>query len=197
MGLRGLRMKSIIVAAVLAAGLAAAPAQAEKTPEKRCEKFEQILRIYGLPVKQFSYIAWRESKCVLKAVGWNYHNGKSAADCRRGSFEHHRRCDAVKSYDVGLLQINSTWRTVTRRLCANGKTDVDMIVLKDLGCNLRVAKYLFDNGGYGHWGLEEGYTLSGLQRASVGGNKGGSGTCTGRPTDRWATPCGFDNKGEK
>jgi hypothetical protein len=190
-------MKSLIIGAVLAAGLAAAPAHAQEAPEKRCEKFEQALRMYGLPVKQFSYIAWRESKCVLKAVGWNYHNGKSAADCRRGNFESHRKCDAVKSYDVGLLQINSTWRTVTRRLCAHGRTEVDMIVLKDLGCNLRVAKYLFDNGGYAHWGLQEGYTQSGLSRASVGGERGGSGNCTSRLPNREANICGNNDRRTK
>lgn len=167
-------MKHLIAGVVLAAGLAATPAPTQaSTEEKRCETFEPMFRAYGLPVRQFSFLAWRESRCVLKAVGWNYHKGMGPQDCKRSNVQTYRRCDAVKSYDVGLLQINSTWRTVTMRLCAAGQKTVDMVVLKDLGCNLRVAKYLYDNGGYGHWG----YQRDPLSRASVGGERGGTGSC--------------------
>jgi hypothetical protein len=48
-----------------------------------------------------------------------------------------------------LLQINSTWKTVTRNICGGG-----LELLINLDCNLRVAKYLLDNGGLGHWGME-------------------------------------------
>jgi hypothetical protein len=29
----------------------------------------------------------------------------------------------------------------------------DMTVLFNVDCNLKVAKYLYDNGGLGHWSL--------------------------------------------
>lgn len=175
---RGVRMRSIIIGALLAAGLSTAPAQAQPVvDEKRCPQFEQMFRAYGLPVKQFSFIAWRESKCVTRAVGWNYHPGKGPRDCKSGRFDEHRKCAAVRSYDVGLLQINSSWRTVTRQLCAFGQTSVDMRVLKDLGCNLRVAKYLYDNGGLVHWAVPARSPRVPVGHASVGGERGGTGNC--------------------
>jgi len=54
------------------------------------------------------------------------------------------------SFDSGLLQINSTWKTVTRNICGGG---LDLLLVLD--CNLRVAKYLLDNGGLAHWGIDE------------------------------------------
>lgn len=122
-------------------------------PAHRCPQFEPMFRAYGLPVQAFSFLAWRESKCVLKAVGWNYHKGMGREDCGSGRYEKHRRCEAVKSHDLGLLQINSTWVSVTRRLCGGSKERFDMTVLFDLGCNLRVSKYLYDNGGLAHWAI--------------------------------------------
>ena len=106
---------------------------------QRCPDLEPTLREYGLrPVAVFSYIAWRESRCQVTAINarWN-----SAGDIiwtlnRDGS------------YDSGLLQINSSWKSVTRRICGG-----DISMLMTLDCNLRVAKYLLDNGGLGHWSL--------------------------------------------
>ena len=94
---------------------------------KSCPQWESKLKAQGLvPVKRFSYIMWRESRCLEKIVSKPNSNGTK---------------------DYGLLQINSSWRTVTRRVCG-GK---NLNVLLNSKCNLKVAKYLFDNGGIGHW----------------------------------------------
>lgn len=104
--------------------------------EQRCPRWEPYFKEYGLPAKQFSYIAWRESRCRIKAV-----NAKWDA---QGNIIWTLNKDG--SYDSGLLQINSTWRTVTKNICGGG-----IELLLTLDCNLRVAKYLYDNGGLGHW----------------------------------------------
>lgn len=106
---------------------------------KRCPDLEPILRDYGLrPVAVFSYIAWRESRCRIKAINakWNSAGEITWTLNRDGS------------YDSGLLQINSSWKTVTRQVCGG-----DLSMLMTLDCNLRVAKHLLDNGGLGHWSL--------------------------------------------
>lgn len=109
---------------------------------KRCPKFEALFEQYGLvPVETFSYIAWRESRCRVKAI--------NATWDENGNLTYHLNRD--KSWDSGLLQINSSWRTVVAKIC--GSKLGDLTVLHDLDCNLRVAKYLFDNGGLAHWGL--------------------------------------------
>lgn len=109
---------------------------------KRCPKFEALFEQYGLvPVETFSYIAWRESRCRVKAI--------NATWDKDGNLTYHLNKD--KSWDSGLLQINSSWRTVVSKIC---KADLgDLTVLHDLDCNLKVAKYLFDNGGLAHWGF--------------------------------------------
>lgn len=104
---------------------------------QRCPKFEPLFKEYGLePVDTFSYIAYRESRCRPKAVNarWD-ENGNIVWTLNKDG-----------SYDIGLLQINSTWKTVTRNICGG-----DITMLYQLDCNLRVAKYLLDNGGLGHW----------------------------------------------
>lgn len=104
---------------------------------ERCPKFEPLFKEYGLePVDTFSYIAYRESRCRIKAVNarWD-ENGNIVWTLNKDG-----------SYDIGLLQINSTWKTVTRNICGG-----DITMLYQLDCNLRVAKYLLDNGGLGHW----------------------------------------------
>lgn len=95
---------------------------------KRCPKWEAKFREYGLPVQAFSYIAYRESRCNPKA--WN------------------RTLNANGSQDLGLVQVNSSWKTVTHDICGTGIKG-----LFDVDCNLSVAKYLYDNGGLGHWSL--------------------------------------------
>lgn len=104
--------------------------------EQRCPRWEPYFKEYGLPVKRFSYIAWRESRCRIKAVNakWDAQGNITWTLNKDGSF------------DSGLLQINSSWRTVTKNICGGG-----IELLLTLDCNLRVAKYLYDNGGLGHW----------------------------------------------
>lgn len=109
---------------------------ADKT--KRCPQFEQAFRDYGLvPVQVFSYIAYRESRCNPKAINAKWKNGKIVWTLNKNG-----------SYDSGLLQVNSSWVTVTRNICG-GKIKL----LRTLDCNLKVSKYLLDNGGLRHWSL--------------------------------------------
>lgn len=137
---------SILLTVALIVGSPSAASGA--TPPPRCPKWEPLLRKYGLPVREFSRIMWRESRCVPQAVGWNYRPGKGPDDCRHAPFDQYRHCRAVRTFDSGLLQVNSSWVTVTRTLC--GKTP-QQGALFDPRCNLTVARYLYDNGGLGHW----------------------------------------------
>lgn len=108
---------------------------------KRCPQFEPLFEQYGLkPVEVFSYIAWRESRCDPSAANARWKNGKIVWTLNKDG-----------SYDVGLLQINSTWRTVTANTC--GTPWGDMSVLHDVSCNLKVAKFLLDHtdDGLGNW----------------------------------------------
>jgi len=118
--------------------------------DKSCPKYEPLLKQYGLPVKDFSYIMWRESRCEPKAVGWNYKRGMSHRDCRLSPAVTYRHCSAVRSYDSGLLQVNSTWKTVTAQVCNRPARQI-IRSLTDPVCNIKVAKYLYDNGGMHHW----------------------------------------------
>ena len=133
---------------LLATTLTVPATRAEAAQEvPRCPKYENALRRHKLPVKTFTRIMWRESKCEPKAVGWNYYKGTSHTHCKLSPAKTYRKCKAVRSYDVGLLQINSSWRTVTHRIC---KT-TEMLKLRDVECNLKVAAYLYKNGGLVHW----------------------------------------------
>lgn len=125
---------------------------------KRCPKWEKLLKKHGLPVKDFSYIMWRESRCIPKAIGWNYKSGMSHRDCQLAPANIYRKCKAVRSYDSGLLQINSSWVTVTSKVCKSKWGD--MTVLLDPNCNLAVARYLLDNGGMNHWKATSGRSSS-------------------------------------
>ena len=99
---------------------------------KRCPEWEGRLRYYGLlPVDRFSYIMWRESRCQEKIISKPNRNG---------------------TRDYGLLQINSSWSSITKKLC---KT-TSITALTNHKCNLTVAKYLFDNGGLNHWSATSG-----------------------------------------
>ena len=94
-------------------------------------------------------IMFRESRCIRQAVGWNYRAGQGPKDCRdSGRFHQRKKCAAVRSWDVGLFQINSTWCTLTKQVCGrNTRTTV----LMTTACNFRVARVLYDNGGLAHW----------------------------------------------
>jgi hypothetical protein len=119
--------------AVSKAGLSGkVSSQSLKSETKSCPQWESQLKAHGLvPVKKFSYIMWRESRCQEKVVSKKNSNG---------------------TRDYGLLQINSSWRTVTRNVCGSRNIDV----LLDSKCNLKVAQYLFNNGGIGHWSASSG-----------------------------------------
>lgn len=104
------------------------PPGVPKDPTQRCPQWEAKFREYGLPVIAFSYISYRESRCNPHA--WN------------------RYKNANGSQDLGLVQVNSSWKTVTRNICGT-----DITGLFNIDCNLSVAKYLYDNGGLRHWSL--------------------------------------------
>lgn len=102
---------------------------------KRCTKWEPKFRFHGLPVEQFSYIAWRESRCNEKIVSKPNRNG---------------------SRDYGLVQINSSWKTVTAQVCRSKYGNMNVLLNAD--CNLKVAKYLMDNtnDGIKNWSTSSG-----------------------------------------
>lgn len=80
-----------------------------------------------------SRIAYRESHC----------NPKSTSEVRK----------STGRPDVGLMQIQGSWATVTRAVCK--KQDV-IRALQDVSCNVKVARYLYDNGGLRHWRISSG-----------------------------------------
>lgn len=108
-----------------------------REPMKSCPKFEKVFADYGLlPVEVFSYIAWRESRCNPSAINarWDK-NGNLVWTLNKN-----------KTWDSGLLQINSGHRERVRKICGG---DLDRLMVLD--CNLKVAKFLLDNGGLAHW----------------------------------------------
>ena len=111
---------------------------------KRCPMWEETFREAGLePVEVFSYVAWRESGCNPQA--------QNATWDKNGNMTYHLNKD--KSYDTGLLQINSSWYSVTKLVCGKDSVDGRMAGLKDPACNIAVAKYIMDNskGKLGNW----------------------------------------------
>jgi hypothetical protein len=139
-----------ILTTTIALSLLTTPLVAEAKVTPSCPKYEAQLRQHGLPVKEFSYIMWRESKCEPKAIGWNYKQGKSHKDCVLSPAPKYRKCKAIKSYDVGLLQVNSSWRTLVSQVCQTPRHQL-IKSLSNPSCNLKVARYLYKNGGLGHW----------------------------------------------
>lgn len=118
----------------------------------RCPKLEPAIKQAGLkPTALWSYIAWRESRCTTKAIGWNYKKGKSVKDCRLAPAHVYKRCSAISSYDSGVWQINSSWKTLTAQVCnaPYGKLEV----LLTLDCNIKMVKTLYGDGGLHHWGF--------------------------------------------
>lgn len=108
-----------------------ARASIPRSKEMRCPQWVPLFREYGLPPRVFSYIAWRESRCNPKSTSVPRYNGKP---------------------DVGLLQIQGSWITVTSNICKVERSEVQE-ALRNVHCNLAVAKYLYNNGGLGHWSL--------------------------------------------
>lgn len=139
-----------LVLYALALTFSASSSKAEAIPVGRCPKYEPLLKKYNLPVAQFSAIMYRESRCQPKAIGWNYKSGMSHRDCKLSPAVTYRRCKAVKSFDSGLLQINSSWVTVTAQVCKAKQGDLSVLLIPD--CNIRVARHLYkDGGGIGNW----------------------------------------------
>ena len=95
-----------------------------------CPKYEPMLRQY-FPAKVvlvMSRIAYRESRC----------NARALSPVRK----------STGRPDVGLLQVQGSWATVTRAVCK--KQNVTKALL-NAQCNVKVAGYLYKNGGLGHW----------------------------------------------
>ena len=101
-----------------------------------CPKWEPAIKKIGLPVKEFSFIAWRESRCRVKAINaiWN----------EKGEMIYH--LNKNKTYDSGLMQINSGHRELVKKVCGG-----DLTLLLTLDCNLSVAKSLYDAHGLSPW----------------------------------------------
>lgn len=108
---------------------------------QRCEKWEPLFREFGLPVKWFSYLSHRESKCRETAVNARWKNGKVVWTLNENG-----------TFDSGILQINSGWVSVTANVCKSDRGD--LTVLFKPRCNVAVARYLYDNGGLKHWGYK-------------------------------------------
>jgi hypothetical protein len=115
---------------------------------KRCPKWEPLLKDVGLePVEVFSYIAWRESGCnpAAQNAKWDANGNMTYA------------LNKDKSYDTGLLQINSSWRSKVAMVCGEKAIDNRMDGLKDVSCNVKFAKWIMDNsqGKLGNWRVYE------------------------------------------
>ena len=104
----------------------------------RCRKLEPAIADAGLPVTFFTYIAFRESRCRVGAVNarWDKRGRIVWTLNRNGTF------------DSGVFQINSSWRTKTREVCGGG---LDRLL--QWGCNLKMAQALYQDGGLHHWGF--------------------------------------------
>ena len=138
------------VVALLVVTLTTTAAQAQGAPvANTCPQYHAALRKAGLPIEPFSKIMYRESRCVPGAIGWNYQPGTSYKDCKRQVATLYKRCRAVRTYDSGLLQINSTWVSVTAQVCKSPYGN--MTVLLQPKCNLAVAAHLYKTSGIGNW----------------------------------------------
>ena len=126
-------MRKLIVA--IAISLFALPVGTAQAQSKSCPKWEPAIKAAGLPVKEFSYIAWRESRCRIKAINAIWENGKIVWTLNKNG-----------TYDSGLLQINSGHRELVKKVCKG-----DLPLLLTLPCNLSVAKQLYDAHGLAPW----------------------------------------------
>lgn len=115
-----------------------APAPVQAATKGDCPKLHAILKQYGLPPKIFGPIAWRESRC----------NFASISKVRKST-----------GYpDVGLLQIQGSWRTVTYQICNLKPNQSHIRALTRPDCQLSVARYLWAYGeGAANWSIRSGY----------------------------------------
>ena len=84
-----------------------------KSKANYCPKFEDTFKKYGLPVKVFSYLAWRESRCNPGAVNAKWKDGKIIWTLNSNG-----------TYDSGLLQINSSWFGTLKREMGHTPSDL-------------------------------------------------------------------------
>jgi hypothetical protein len=122
------KVLKLVMAFMLTTALfAPAPASAAANS---CPKWEPLLAQHfpAKVVPVMSRIAYRESRC----------NPASLSVVRK----------STGRPDVGLMQIQGSWATVTRAICK--KQDVVKALL-NVQCNVKVAGYLYNNGGLGHW----------------------------------------------
>ena len=112
----------------------AVPAQAHDDP---CAWLIPHLKRYGLPQKEFLYIAKRESGCNPKAINARFN--------KKG--EVIWTLNKNKTIDRGLFQINSIHEPTVRKLC--GKGGLDLLLTTE--CNLKVASYLYERYGVAPW----------------------------------------------
>lgn len=111
---------------------------------KRCPMWEPLFKEVGLlPVEVFSYIAWRESGCnpAAQNARWDANGNMTYA------------LNKNRSYDTGLLQINSSWKSRVADVCGKDAVENRMSGLKDVHCNVKFAKWIMDNseGKLGNW----------------------------------------------
>lgn len=144
-----LRSISLALILLLVTPVSVASATPSPVAPKTCPELRSLIKEVGLP-PVFLQIAYRESRCQRKAVGWNYRRGAGPNNCKNAPFSDYlRSCRKyIRSFDSGLWQVNSTWYSVTKAIC--GKSPQEG-ALFDARCNARVAKYLYENGGLNHW----------------------------------------------
>ena len=146
----GGRIKRLIVAVlaamIMTTGYGSGTARADANS---CPQWHNKLKQYGLPVAEFSRIMYRESRCEPKVIGWNYRAGTSYKDCKLSPASTYKRCKAVRSYDSGLLQVNSGWVTLTAQTCQSALGDLTVLLQPD--CNLAVSGAIYKGSGIGNW----------------------------------------------
>jgi hypothetical protein len=162
-------MRKIIVTLLLLA-VPVAPAQASNGSElQRCPQWEPLMKQHGLPIKgkiNFSYLAWRESRCIAQATGFNYVTTSGAANCVKQHWRIYvKTCKELRPHgrgvDWGILQINGSWRTLTTQIC--GKPPETGVLLRPK-CNIKVAAFLYHKGGgAANWGYPSNQPSRSLQ----------------------------------
>ena len=157
-----------MVAVTVALAALMIPTQVSAKPEplpEQCRKWQKVFD-HHFPRREISRrdrqtlmrVMWRESKCRTLATGFNYIDPYGPQDCTPQYWkEYMKSCKYLRPYgrgvDWGLMQVNGSWRTVTIRIC--GKPPETGVLLK-ADCNLAVARWLYDNGGMGHWAGQSG-----------------------------------------
>lgn len=144
-----IKITTILFATVITATMMMTPTRATASATGTCPQWEAKLRQYGMPVKEFSRIMYRESRCQPKVIGWNYRTGTSYRDCKLSPAATYKRCKAVRSYDSGLLQVNSGWATLTAQVCKSRQGDLSVLLNPE--CNLAVASAIYKDSGIGNW----------------------------------------------